>query len=65
MLGKMSIYKRKRLEKFKKHFKNLCQLNLTYIKDNAKFNCLSKIPTFIEKIKSEQYFNMLIWKNLD
>ena len=58
MLGKMSIYKRKRLEKFKKHFKNLCQLNLTYIKDNAKFNCLSKIPTFIEKIKSEQYFNM-------
>ena len=40
------------------HFKKLCQLNLTYIKDNSKFNCLSEIPTFIDKIKSEQYFEM-------
>jgi len=58
ILGKMSIYRREKIEKFKEHFKTLCQLNLTYIKDNAKFNCLSEIPTFIDKIKSEQYFKM-------
>ena len=58
ILGKLSIYKQKKLESFKKHFKKLCQLNLTYIKDNSKFNCLSEIPTFIDKIKSEQYFEM-------
>ena len=58
VLGRISIYRRKKIESFKKHFKNLCQLNLTYIKDNAKFNSLSKISTFINKIESEQYFKM-------
>ncbi len=58
ILGKISLYKEKKIEKFKKHFKKLCQLNLTYINDNAKFNCLSEIPTFIDKIKSEKYFKM-------
>jgi hypothetical protein len=56
IIGKISIFRRKKIESFKKHFKTLCQLNLTYIKDNAKFNSLSEIPTFIDKIKSEQYF---------
>ena len=58
ILGKISIYRRKKLESFKKHFKTLCQLHLTYIKDNEKFNSFSQIQTFIDKIKSEQYFKM-------
>jgi hypothetical protein len=58
ILGKISIFRRKKIESFKKHFKTLCQLNVTYIKDNAKFNCLSEVPEFIDKIKSEQYFKM-------
>ena len=58
IIGKISIYGKKKLESFKKHFKKLCQLNLTYINDKAKFNCLCEIPKFIDKIKSELYFRM-------
>jgi hypothetical protein len=58
IIGKISIYGRKKIESFKKHFKKLCQLNLTYIKDNSKYNSLSEIPTFIDKVKSEQYFRI-------
>lgn len=55
IIGKISIYRRKKLESFKKYFKTLYQYNLTYINHNLKFNCLSEIPTFINKIKSEEY----------
>ena len=55
IIGKISIYRRKKLESFKKNFKTLYQYNLTYIEHNPKFNYLSEIPSFINKIKSEEY----------
>ena len=58
IIGKISIYRKEKIKSFKEYFKTLCQLNLTYIKDNDKFNSLSEIPKFINKIKKEKYFNM-------
>ena len=58
IIGKISIYGRKKKESLKKHFKKLCQLNLTYIKNNSKFSSLSEIPTFIDKVKSKKYFQL-------
>ena len=56
LLGKLSFYEKKKLEKFKKHYQDLVQKYNLYIKNNSQFQKFEKIKNFIEKKYDEKYF---------
>ena len=58
LLGKLSIYKKENIEKFKEPYKKVFQNCQPYIKDNVKYKDFGEIKNFIEEINNKNYFEI-------